>query len=68
MLSFIDSCNDDDVALYAKGDIPEPLTSFFDDKYKEVWFSEIAKIREHVYTVMSLSAEQAHLVEEKTRE
>ena len=68
MLSLIDGFNDDYVPLYAKGTLLEPLTSLFDEKHKETSFSETAKVCEDVYATMSLSPEQACLVEEKTRE
>ena len=59
--------NDDFVPLYVKGILPQPLTALYDQKYEEMPFSEILKACEALYDTVTITPEQANMVELKTR-
>ena len=68
LLSLVSGFNDDFVPLYVRGLLPEPLTSLFHKDNQEVPFQDLVKACDAFYDMVSITPEQAHMVELKTRE
>ena len=54
--------------LYVSRLLPEPLTSLFHKDNQEVPFQDLVKACDAFYDMVSLTLEQVHMVELKTRE
>jgi len=68
LLSLVNGFNDDFVPLYVKGLLPEPLTSLFHKDNQEIPFQDLLNASVAFYDIVSLTPEQVHMVELKTRE
>ena len=68
LLSLVSGFNDDFVPLYVRGLLPEPLTSLFHKDNEKVAFPDLLKACDAFYDMVSLTPQQAHMVELKTRE
>ena len=67
LLSLINGVNDYFVPLYIKGILPQPLTALYNQKHQEIPFPEILKVCEALYDTVTITPEQANIVEQKTR-
>ena len=54
--------------MSVSGLLPEPLTSLFHKDNQEVPFQDLVKAYDAFYDMVSLTLEQVHMVELKTRE
>ena len=68
LLSLVSGIIDDFVPLYVRGLLPEPLTPLFHKDNQEVPFQDLLKACDAFYDMVSLTPEQVHMVELKTRE
>jgi len=68
LLSLVSGFNDDFVPLYVWGLLPEPLTSLFHKENQGIPLQDLLKARDVFSDMVSLTPEQAHMVELKTRE
>lgn len=68
LLSLESNFNDDFVPLYARGLLPEPLTSLYSEEYEDRSFGDIVEACGGLYSSVSITLEQARMVELKTRE
>jgi len=68
LLSLESNFNNDFVPLYARGLLPEPLTSLYSQEYEDKPFGEIAEACGGLYSTVSITLEQARMVELKTRD
>jgi len=64
----VNGFNDDFVPPYVKGLLPEPLTSLFHKDNQEIPFQDLLSAWDAFYDMVSLTPEQVHVVELKTRE
>ena len=67
LLSLVNGVNDYFVPLYIKGILHQPLTALYNQKYQEIPFPEILKVCEALYDTVTITPEQANMVEQKTR-
>ena len=67
LLSLVNGVNDYFVLLYIMGILPQPLTALYNQKYQEMPFPEILEVCEALYDTVTITPEQANMVEQKTR-
>ena len=67
LLSLVSGFNDDFVPLYERGLLHEPLTSLF-HKYNQEMPQDLVNACDAFYDMVSLTPEQVHMIELKTRE
>jgi len=68
LLSLVSSFNDDFVPLYVRGLLPDPLMSLFHQENQGIPLQDLLKACDAFYDMVSLTPEQADMVELKTRE
>jgi len=67
-MSVVSGFNDDFVPLYVRRLLPEPLTSLFHKENQGISLQDLIKACDAFYDMVSLTPEEAHMVELKTRE
>ena len=67
LLSLVPGLNDSFIPKYVSGILPKPLTHLYDEDALSLPFPDLLKKCEQIYDEVSVSVEQAKMVEQETR-